>query len=327
MNLAGVHPAGYFKMRRIGRSMALGRRGLGVSSTRNDGFSLDFSDTVVSEEALRVAREIRGERPPTLIIHGVMQRSGTNYTGELLRLHPNLYGYPNKITEVPFLQLTKDIIHTQNHFFQIHIQNSDKIGNKDFLPLFGASFIAYLYSFVPAGRRMLLKVPSVEYLKYFFSMFPYETPLLLLRDGRDLVTTTINTWPQKRFEDVCRSWVDSVNMILAFQKHYPEENYNYLTVKYEDIVSDPDSFITTACERYSLDRTMYPYGKIKDLPVIGSSTIGKEGKEVVWKGVSKPKDFNPVGQWGNWSSRQKRVFKDIAGKALVETAYCADFNW
>ncbi len=88
-------------MRGIGTIMALGRRGLGVSSRRNDGFNLDFSDTVVSEEALRVAREIRGERPPTLIIHGVMQRSGTNYTGQLLRLHPNLYAYPNKICGSP----------------------------------------------------------------------------------------------------------------------------------------------------------------------------------------------------------------------------------
>lgn len=97
----------------IGTIKALVRRGLGVSSRSNDGFNLDFSDTVVSEEALRVAREIRGERPPTLIIHGVMQRSGTHYTGQLLRLHPNLYAYPNKVWEVPFLQLTKDILHTQ----------------------------------------------------------------------------------------------------------------------------------------------------------------------------------------------------------------------
>ena len=246
-----------------------------------------------------------------------MQRSGTVYTGELLRLHPKLYAYPNNIWEVPFLRLAKDIIRTQNHFFQSHIQNTDKIGSKDFLPLFGASFIAYLYSFVPAGKRMLLKIPDVKYLKYFFSMFPHETPLLLLRDGRDLVTSTINTWPQKEFEDVCRSWADSANMVLAFQRHYTEENYNYLTIKYEDIVSDPERFVTTACERYSLDRTIYPYAKIEDIPVIGSSRIGKKGKEVVWKGVSKPKDFNSVGQWGSWSPRQKRVFKDIAGKALV----------
>jgi hypothetical protein len=124
----------------IGAIKALVRRGLGVSSRSKDGFNLDFSDTLVSEEALRAARQIRGERPPTLIIHGVMQRSGTNYTGELLRLHPNIYAYPNKIWEVPFLQLTKDILHTQNHFFRIYIQNTDRIGNKDFLPLCGASF-------------------------------------------------------------------------------------------------------------------------------------------------------------------------------------------
>ena len=69
---------------------------------------------VISEQALETARSIRGlGRAPALIIHGVMPRSGTVYVGELLRLHPDLYAYPNEIWELPFLRQTEDLLKVQ----------------------------------------------------------------------------------------------------------------------------------------------------------------------------------------------------------------------
>lgn len=282
----------------------------------------------VSREAIEVARTIRGGRPPALIIHGVMPRSGTVYTGELLRLHPDLHAYPNELWEVPFLELTGDILRTQEHFFRAYRQNISRMGNKDFLPLFGASFIAYLYSFVPPGKRMLLKIPDVQYLNHFYTVFPHETPLLLLRDGRDLVASTINSWPGRRFDEVCQLWANSARMMLAFQRQYPREEYGYLTMKYEDVVLAPEAFVTAACETYGLDQSIYPYGQIKDLPVRGSSTVKElQRGGVSWDPMDKPDNFKSVGHWSEWSPRQKTIFKRISGQALIDLEYCSDLDW
>ncbi len=315
-------------MRLVNRIKRILKHGLEGVRGEQDPFLTTSEPIKASREAMEVARVIRGERPAALIIHGVMPRSGTVYTGELLRLHPDLHAYPNELWEVPFLELTGDILRTQEHFFRAYKQNIGRMGDKDFLPLFGASFMAYLYSFVPPGKRMLLKIPDVQYLNHFYAVFPHETPLLLLRDGRDLVASTINSWPGKRFDEVCQLWADSARMTLAFQRQYPREEYEYLTMKYEDVVSAPEAFVTAACEIYGLDRSIYPYDRIKGLPVRGSSTIKKSrGDDVSWNPMDKPDDFRSVGHWKEWSPRQKKIFKRVAGQALIDMEYCSDLDW
>ncbi|MCC6301295.1 MAG: sulfotransferase [Gammaproteobacteria bacterium] len=314
-----------YLINRIRRILKYGLEGI---REEQHPFLIPSEPIKASREAIEVARVIRGAHPPALIIHGVMPRSGTVYTGELLRLHPDLHAYPNELWEVPFLELTGDILRTQEHFFRAYKQNIGRMGDKDFLPMFGASLMAYLYSFVPPGKRMLLKIPDVQYLNHFYTVFPYETPLLLLRDGRDLVASTINSWPGKRFDEVCQLWADSARMMLAFQRHYPRGEYKYLTIKYEDVVSAPEGFVTTVCEMYGLDRSIYPYDRIRDLPVRGSSTVKESlGGDVSWDPMDKPDNFRSVGHWREWSSSRKRTFKRISGRVLLETGYCKDLGW
>lgn len=310
-------------------AQSLIRRALGRPARNYEGFTLDSPDPEISGQALAAARSIRGPgRPPAIIIHGVMPRSGTVYTGEVLRLHPHLHAYPNELWEMPFLELTGDVQRTQRHFFAAYKKNRGKIGGDDFLPLFGASLIAYLYSHVPEGRQLLLKVPDVQYLNHFFAVFPCENLLLLMRDGRDVVGSTIRSWPGRKFAEVCTLWDKSARMVLHFQRHCSGDPDRVLSVKYEDVMRDPESFVTSACETFGLDRAAYPDGKIKELPVRGSSMVSAQGSaRVSWNPVAKPRDFNPVGHWMDWTPSQKRTFKKIAGQALIDTGYCTDLDW
>lgn len=306
---------------------AFGRM-LGELRSGDEAFRFEAAPFTISEQTMQVVRRIRGDHPPAIIIHGVMPRSGTVYTGELLRLHPDLHAYPNEIWELPFLELTGDLLAVQKHFFRAYKQNTGKIGEQDFLPLFGASIMAYLYSFVPAGKRLLLKIPDVQYLRYFFAVFPCETPLLLMRDGRDLVASTIKSWPDRDFAEVCRLWNNSARAMLAFQAQYPAQTHRYVTVNYEDVVARPAEFVAAACNRYSLDPGRYPFARIGTLPVRGSSTVEKRmSKDITWGPVEKPKDFKPVGHWQSWGEKRKRIFRQIAGDALIECGYVSNESW
>lgn len=278
-----------------------------------------------SAHALRTAGLIRGSvREPAIIIHGVMKRSGTVYSGELLGLHLDLCPYPNEVWEIPFLPLTGDILKMQQEFFFVYESNVGKIGEHDFLPLFGSALVAYLYAFVPEGQRMLLKMPGVQYLDYFYSVFPYENLLLLVRDGRDVVTSTVRTWPQIRFTHACRRWRRSADQILRFQERHSGRP-GYWLARFEDAVLDPTTFVREVCRRFDLDENRYPHELSKALPVHGSSELKEQGKLVGF--VPKPENFDPIGRWQEWPAGKRRTFKRIAGQALLDLGYCQDLEW
>jgi hypothetical protein len=127
-------------------------------------------EKMISSQVLEVAAAIRGQnRPPAIFLHGVMPRSGTVYFGEVLRLHPDIFGYPNKIWELPFMTHAGDLINYQEKFFQTYQQNREQIGENDLLCLFGAGVMNYLHSFVPEEKTLLMKVPWMQFLNYFFT--------------------------------------------------------------------------------------------------------------------------------------------------------------
>lgn len=276
-------------------------------------------------KALEVSKKIRGaKRPPAVIVNGVMRRSGTNFIGDLLSLYPNFSSYPGNIYEVPFLSTSSQLLEAQETFFKGYNRNRDQFGETDFLPLFGSAFMAYLNSFVSEDKHVLVKVPGVEQLWNFSHVFPYEKLIILQRDGRDLVASTIKSWPHIVFEDVCNQWKNSQELILKFRQKMPKESACY--IKFEDAVADSRAIVKRIFDFLGLDAGTFPYDKIDTLPVKGSSSLRVNGK-MTWEGVDKPKSFNPVGRWGGWTESQKQTFKKICGETLIRSGYAKDLNW
>lgn len=295
-----------------------------------DARGFDPNEAVIppSAPALEAARRARGlDRGPAILIHGIMPRSGTVYVGELLRLHPELHAYPYEIWELPLLQQTDHLLDLQAQFFEGYDHNAGKIGEHDFLPLFGAALIAYLHTGAAPGKRMLAKVPSVEHLMAFDAMFPHEHLLLLTRDGRDVVDSTLRTWPTLRFWMACLHWRRAAAMALAFQRRHQDRTQGYWFARFEDAVADPPGFVSTACERFGLDPHGFPFAAIADVKVIGSSKLSA-GAQVSWDDHRpKPARFSPIGYWQRWNASRKWLFKRIAGQALIDLGYAQDMNW
>ncbi len=314
------------------------RKYLGYAFDRRS-FVPEFDEQPLTQHALEAAEAIRERgHGSTIIVHGIMPRSGTVYVGELLRRHPAVHAYPNRLWEMPFLQQTYHILRMQRDFFRTYEQNIGKIGDHDFLPLFGSAFIAYLRSFAPEGQRLLLKVPGVHHLDRFFTVFPYEHLLVLVRDGRDVVHSTRKTWPQITFGMASRRWKRSARMVLAFHERYrirsttgasaacPPPPGAYWLARFEDAVHDPAGFVREACRHFDLDEAAYPFDEADDLPVRGSTTLKRQGP-VDWAPVKKPAGFKPIAHWRDWSWWQKWRFKHIAGQELIDLGYAEDFKW
>jgi protein-tyrosine sulfotransferase len=292
------------------------------------GFSGNGHPSGTSERVYQADLLARGEvRKPAIFIHGIMPRSGTVYAGELLRLHPDLYSYPNNIWEFPALTLTGDLLKLQTKFIEGYRINQDKFNQDDFLSLFGSALLSYLQVSVPSNQRILVKMPSVQYLNYFYSMFPYENLLILLRDGRDVVHSTLRTWKQLNFPQVCLRWNRSAQMILATVKQFEGMHQKgYWMARYEDALREPAKFVGEACQRFGLDESRYPFERIEEIRVIGSSKLEKAG-EVSWQHLEKPKEFRPTEYWSQWTPGRKLLFKLIAGSSLISLGYAKDSSW
>lgn len=291
-----------------------------------DGFTTDNGVQTISQVALEAARQARGNvYGPAVMVHGIMPRSGTVYIGELLRRHPDLFAYPHQLWEVPALQLTGELRRLQDHFLRGYKPNLGKLGDDDFVAVFGASIMAYLHQPAPSEKRLLIKMPSVQYLNNFFSMFPFENLLILVRDGRDLVHSTLRTWKRLNFVQVCLRWNRSARIVLKTRKMLQDNGCEgYLFVRYEDALRDAQGFVTDACKSFGLDAGRYPFDSIDSIKVIGSSKLEHN---VTWQFIKRPKNFAPVGYWENWSALRKTIFKAIAGRSLVELGYSEDLNW
>lgn len=295
-------------------------------------FAYDYAenDNKLTQEALNAAFTIRGTaNAPCLFLHGAMQRSGTVYAAKLINQHPDVHGYPNSLWELPFLKTTGHLLDAQHLFFDAFKINKDKMGRNDLLPLFGSAIVAYLNSFIENGKNVLIKEPSVDFLHYFDIVFPYEHLILLIRDGRDVVSSTIKTWPKAGFKQSCMRWRDSANMIWRYIEDHQNEKKDggrFLFYKFEDILKEPSLFIKKICKKFNLHEERYPLEKVGQLTLQGSSTIKVDDK-VTWKGVEKPKNFNPIGRWGDWDSRKKTIFKKIAGDYLIKFGYAENNSW
>jgi protein-tyrosine sulfotransferase len=280
-----------------------------------------------SQLALETASTIRGEgRGPAIMIHGIMPRSGTVYVGELLRLHPDLHAYPHEIWELPFLERTGELEMIQDAFLNSYDQNKKQIASDDFLPIFGASIIAYLHASTPDDKRMILKIPGVQFLHRFYDVFPGENLLLLVRDGRDVVHSTVRTWPQIRFWMACLRWKRAAKMCLYVNSMLDQRDSGYWLGRYEDAVEHPKVFLTEACHHLGLDTDNYPWDKVNTIPIQGSSSLHENG-EVKWEPVARPDGFQPFGYWREWSPFRKWLFKRLAGHELQELGYGSEEEW
>jgi len=277
-----------------------------------------------AEDAASIARN--PEFRPAILLHGILPRSGTVYVGELLRLHPQLFAYPEDIWELPFLQQAGRVIEIQRNFLNTYEQNKRKIGEHDFLPLFGSSLIGYLHQNVPSGKQLLMKVPSVQFLSKFYHMFPFENLLIVVRDGRDVVHSTLKTWPQLRFWMVCMRWRRAAAMVVACEKVFQEQNRSFLSIRFEDAVKQPSEIARRVFEKFDLDVRDFPYDRVDALSVRGASSLHSVGR-VSWNPLERPPEFDPIGHWQSWGPVRKWLFKVIANKELVALGYESGRGW
>jgi hypothetical protein len=95
---------------------------------------------------------------------------------------------------------------------------------------------------------------------------------------------------------------------------------------YEDLIKRPEVVMGPLAKFLEVEGEP-DWRQIKDLPIRGSSQNRDSQGNVDWNPAKKLDGFKPVGRWSDWSWRQRRKFKRLAGEEMAALGYPSNNQW
>jgi len=280
-------------------------------------------------------KEISCDKP--VFIHGVMQRSGTNFLNNLLLAHPDC-GYPGMVWEDFFLAhadlLKQYSERVKSHWNEEWCQNvNDYIGPASPLNFIGRGLVEFMQAQQSAlsgqsGQKesnlnerkcLVTATPSVENLELFFDIFEDSRLLIIIRDGRAVVESGMRSFDWD-FEGASRRWENAAKKIIHMDNNTVAEG-RCLIVRYEDLVVETEKTLTQIFDFLKLDHAKYDFSAALNLGVTGSSELRQNGKSLHWQSVDKTKEFNPLSRADEWNHRLRERFAWIVGDSMEYFGY------
>jgi hypothetical protein len=277
--------------------------------------------------------------PDPIFILGITKRSGTAFLYDLLCNHPDCHmGGP--IWE-NYLMEHAEMLSLYTRFTYNRWASSWRVGetfaNRDVMcEHLGNGLISFLnqqmfrqhQSGVQGSEqlprssvtRLVTKSPSVENLDYFFKFLPRVRLLIIVRDGRAVTESSTKSFKRSTYEVSMREWEEGARTIIKFDRQMRGGPYQYRIIKYEDLNRNTKAEVVKILEFLDLDASRYPFEKIDDMPVRGSSEVVKNG-ELHWKPMKKSKNFKPAQRWSHWKNTTHDRFNWVAGKVQQQLGY------
>lgn len=256
-----------------------------------------------------------------VLIAGITPRSGTNYLHRLLSLHPACERPPHDPVREDFLLHHADALdeYADRLSWQWgHWGDAEPVCRK-LLAHLGWGLTSFL-SPDPDAPVVITKTPSVRNVQRFFDLFPHGHLLVLVRDGRSVVTSAMKGFGWE-FESTARRWTQAAQTVLDLQQTHGHASDHHRIIYYEDLNTDPVSTLNRIFRFLPLDAEAYDFDDALDLPVYGSSFVGDEDDEVTWQPKDKPDSFGSEKRWASWSEARHIRFNWIGGEELARLGY------
>jgi hypothetical protein len=256
-----------------------------------------------------------------IFIHGIFERSGTNYLAALLNLHPDCHA--SWLHENWMLSECDDLERYAEKMSARWRREPAWQTPSDIAERLLWHLGAGLLSFLAGGaddKRLLTKTPGVERLERFFTMFPSAYLLILVRDGRSVVESSAKSWGSDPGQ-VARSWAAAADRILRFDREHRGVDQRYRIVRYEDLLRDTRSQVTELLLFLHLDVDRYDFAAIQRLPVFGSSTTRDRAGNWAWQISPRLPGLGSLERWSGWHRGQHERFNWTAGAQLEAFGY------
>ena len=274
------------------------------------------------EDHIRGHNKIELQNP--IILLSVCPRSGSNYLENLLSLHPQCR--KSRVPEDFFLANSGTLL----NFCRSVADSWDdwwlqRLGGPSRLAMhIGAA----LLRFADPGPeeegplsdfRLILRSPTTEGIATATTLFPDARVLVLVRDGPATVESGRRSfrWP---YEEAILAWRQSVRRVLSFLAS--ADGPRCQLIRFEDLTTDPAREIGQVIAFLGLDPVLYPFNRVDEIPVFGSSSFGRiDGEEVHWRPVRKDPSFDPLTRAQSWPAHRLARFAWLAGAEERKLGY------
>jgi hypothetical protein len=271
-----------------------------------------------------------------VFVMGVAPRCGTNYLEDLLCVHPDC-GLGIPLRENQLLGTLPDLSAIVRDL-RAAWQRNDRWGflpehSDDLAHILGAALADFTVSQVDERRRiksppatlpgieqsfkespryLISKYPRTTGLPDFRQFFPEANLILLMRDGRAVTESSIRSWGW-HFDVAVDNWRRGAINMARFLDQHPDDPA--LFVRYEDLITQPQSELARIFEYLDLDPATFDYERALGRPVRGSSTVRPvgAGESVAWQPVEKTEDFDPLARARDWTDAQHDRFNHMVG--------------
>jgi protein-tyrosine sulfotransferase len=264
-----------------------------------------------------------------LYVAGIAPRSGNGYVYRLISDHPSCLaaagGEDYFLLKSDLLHLFSESIYTKWKSDWGFKQNN---ASEHVLSALGDGLIQFLRSQCTneddyQDRPVVTVTPHVDNIHRFPRLFPEGYLIILIRDGRAVTESSIRTF-DLTFDQAARTWRKGARQVLSFLDVHGSSSEWHEVIHYEDVVRHTGRELSKLFQRVGLDPDVYPYEKLDDVPVVGSSTYGQEKGRITWEEKDVDDSFDPTQRFSNWGKRRHERFDWIAGEELRALGYISD---
>lgn len=244
-------------------------------------------------------------------------RSGTSALAKSLAKHDGLWGSAESNFISYIEPALRDAYHYGTQRGPRHWLSREKVQIDEFLHSMGIGINA-LFTRYSQGKVWVEQTPEYTiHLPLMNTMFPGARFLHLLRDGREVVNSMINSgFPTafaRNFKVACQTWVQFVRAALDFAAEHAEQ---VLDVRYENL-----------CDRAEdeFDRILTWLGQPGQEDVAQFFKTGKRMNSSFTGHLKTLADGNAGAyDWRSaWSKRQKSTCQKVCGDLLRQLGYAS----
>lgn len=177
---------------------------------------------------------------------------------------------------------------------------------------------AWMRCHMPSASRWGDKTPTnVYHLPRIHRLFPDAAFVHMLRDGRDVVASYLESGLYESAIEACDRWRESVHLVRSFLRRLPADRYR--EIRYERLVGDPEGVTRDVCDLLgvSFERRMLEHRtRVDDLGDTGARHHAD---------LRRPISDRSVGSWRNrLDLRQQAVVQERLQDMLEVLGYLQD---
>ena len=238
------------------------------------------------------------------------QRSGTNWLQRMLATHPQVVALPSE-TQL-FTSRVAGLAGRVQHGTLGSTATGSVFMERDVYldalrAFYDAAFSGAATRLDSDALRVVERSPNhAEQLAHIAEVYPDSWVIHLIRDGRDVARSLVSQpWGPDSVREAADTWARSVRSARAAGKSLER----YLEVRYEELVADPVSGMSTLCEFLGLDLSAATAEAVRCEAGVAYNTDPR--RPVVGDG-----------KWQvEWRRRELDDFDAVAGDVLSELGY------